>query len=161
MNSVKCGIRTTLYGNFRKCGTRFYPVRSGAVRYKVLVMASFFYRIENQKEQSDITDHRQNKATVRTKKKTDHIQDQTDYSWHKPYNGFRYTHRHLTFYFDRKLGILRLRLRVIQELRSINKSIHDILQLKSNFFFFFLGGGGGGVNFGKYSKYEIKINIAK
>ena len=26
-------------GNFRKCGTRFYPVRSGAVRYKVLVMA--------------------------------------------------------------------------------------------------------------------------
>ena len=39
MNSVRCGIRTTLYGNFRKCGTRFYPVRSGAVRYKVLVMA--------------------------------------------------------------------------------------------------------------------------
>ena len=32
MNSVKCGIRTTLYGNFRKCGTRFYPVRSGAVQ---------------------------------------------------------------------------------------------------------------------------------
>ena len=28
-----------MYGNFRKCGTRFYPVRSGAVRYKVLVMA--------------------------------------------------------------------------------------------------------------------------
>ena len=40
MNSVRCGIRTTLYGNFRKCGTRFYPVRSGAVRYKVLVMAA-------------------------------------------------------------------------------------------------------------------------
>ena len=39
MNSVRCGIKTTLYGNFRKCGTRFYPVRSGAVRYKVLVMA--------------------------------------------------------------------------------------------------------------------------
>ena len=29
----------TLHGNFHKCGTRFYPVRSGAVRYKVLVMA--------------------------------------------------------------------------------------------------------------------------
>ena len=28
-----------MYGNFRTCGTRFYPVRSGAVRYKVLVMA--------------------------------------------------------------------------------------------------------------------------
>ena len=27
------------YGNFRKCGTRFYPERSGEVRYKVLVMA--------------------------------------------------------------------------------------------------------------------------
>ena len=39
MNSVKRGVRTKLYGNFRKCGTRFYPVRSGAVRYKVLVMA--------------------------------------------------------------------------------------------------------------------------
>ena len=31
-----------LYGNFRKCGTRFYPVQSGAVRYKVLVMALSF-----------------------------------------------------------------------------------------------------------------------
>ena len=39
MHSGKCGIWTTLYWNFRKCGTRFYPVRSGAVRYKVLVMA--------------------------------------------------------------------------------------------------------------------------
>ena len=29
----------TVYGNFRKCSTRFYPVRDGAVRYKVLVMA--------------------------------------------------------------------------------------------------------------------------
>ena len=29
MNSVKCGILTALYGNFRKCGTRFYPVRCG------------------------------------------------------------------------------------------------------------------------------------
>ena len=28
----------TMYGNFRKCGTRFYPVRTGAVRYKVLVL---------------------------------------------------------------------------------------------------------------------------
>ena len=26
--------------NFRKCCTRFYPVRSGAVRYKVFVMAA-------------------------------------------------------------------------------------------------------------------------
>ena len=32
MNSVKCGTRTTFYGNFRKYGTRFYPVRSGAER---------------------------------------------------------------------------------------------------------------------------------
>ena len=29
MNSVTCGILTALYGNFRKCGTRFYPVRCG------------------------------------------------------------------------------------------------------------------------------------
>ena len=27
--------------NFHKCGTRFYPGRSGAVRYKVLVIAHF------------------------------------------------------------------------------------------------------------------------
>ena len=32
-------LKTTLYGNFRKCNTRFYPVRNGAVQYKVLVMA--------------------------------------------------------------------------------------------------------------------------
>ena len=32
MNSVKCGILTALYGNFRMCGTRFYPVRCGAVQ---------------------------------------------------------------------------------------------------------------------------------
>ena len=41
MNSVRYGIWRTLYGNFRKCGTRFYPVRCGAVRYKVLVMATY------------------------------------------------------------------------------------------------------------------------
>ena len=33
MNSVRCGIQTTLFGNFRKSGTTFYPVR-----YKVVVM---------------------------------------------------------------------------------------------------------------------------
>ena len=39
-------FKTTLYGNFRKCGTRFYPVRSAAVRYKVLVMASRFAALD-------------------------------------------------------------------------------------------------------------------
>ena len=46
MNSVRCGIWTTIYGNFRKCGTRFYPVRIGAVRYKVLVLAEIIMRPE-------------------------------------------------------------------------------------------------------------------
>ena len=35
-----------MYGNFRKCGTRFYPVGSGAVRHKVLVMAWFPAAVE-------------------------------------------------------------------------------------------------------------------
>ena len=41
VHSVKYGNCTIKNGKFRKCGTRFYPVRSGAVRYKFVVMARF------------------------------------------------------------------------------------------------------------------------
>ena len=47
MNSVKCRTLTTFYGNFCMCGSSFYPVRSGAVRYKVLVMAQDNYTDAN------------------------------------------------------------------------------------------------------------------